>query len=75
MGVIYKNGVSYGGGGGSGDYEDITNKPQINGNTLEGNLTAADLGLADDNTLSVNEDGELAVVVIDNNAIQSLFNI
>jgi len=35
-----------GGGGGSDDYNDLNNKPQINGNTLSGNKTAAQLGLA-----------------------------
>lgn len=33
------------GGGGTSDYEDLSNKPSINGNTLSGNKTAADLGL------------------------------
>lgn len=36
---------SQGGGGGTSDYTDLTNKPQINGNTLTGNKTAASLGL------------------------------
>ena len=31
------------GGGGSGDYADLTNKPSINGVTLSGNKTTADL--------------------------------
>lgn len=35
-----------GGGGGTSDYADLTNKPQINGHTLSGNQTSADLGLA-----------------------------
>lgn len=38
-----------GGGGGGGDttnYNDLSNKPQINGNTLSGNKTSAQLGLA-----------------------------
>lgn len=37
-----------GGGGGSGtdNYNSLSNKPQINGNTLAGNQTAAALGLA-----------------------------
>lgn len=34
-----------GGGGGTSDYTDLTNKPQINGVTLSGNKTGADLGL------------------------------
>lgn len=35
-----------GSGGGTGDYSDLSNKPSINGNTLVGNKTAAQLGLA-----------------------------
>lgn len=34
-----------GGGGGTSDYSDLTNKPSINSVTLSGNKTAADLGL------------------------------
>lgn len=33
------------GGGGTSDYTDLTNKPQINGVTLSGNKTSTDLGL------------------------------
>lgn len=36
---------SGGGGGGTSDYDSLDNKPQINGNTLIGNKTAAQLGL------------------------------
>lgn len=32
-------------GGGTSDYSDLTNKPQINSHTLSGNQSAADLGL------------------------------
>lgn len=35
-----------GGGGGSSDYDDLSNKPQINGNTLSGNKTTAQLGIS-----------------------------
>lgn len=35
-----------GGGGGSSDYDDLSNKPSIEGVTLSGNKTAAQLGLA-----------------------------
>ena len=40
-------GFEYGeaGGGGTSDYTDLTNKPQINGVTLSGNKTSSDLGL------------------------------
>lgn len=34
-----------GGGGGTTDYDDLTNKPSINGTTLSGNKTTAELGL------------------------------
>ena len=51
--VSYSDGVMHfgiprgedGGGGGTSDYTDLTNKPQINGHTLSGNQSAADLGL------------------------------
>lgn len=44
----YHNATSFpsGGGGGTSDYDDLTNKPQINSVTLSGNKSAADLGLA-----------------------------
>lgn len=35
----------YGGGGGTSDYNDLTNKPQIAGTTLSGNTSLATLGL------------------------------
>ena len=39
--------AKYGGGSGSGttNYNDLTNKPSINGITLTGNKTSADLGI------------------------------
>lgn len=37
--------IKGGGGGGTTDYTDLSNKPQINGNELTGNKTAAQLGL------------------------------
>ena len=33
------------GGGGSSDYDDLTDKPKINGTTLAGNKTSTDLGI------------------------------
>lgn len=38
--------VGAGGSGGTSDYTELTNKPQIEGVTLSGNKTASDLGLA-----------------------------
>lgn len=46
MGTIMKNGVNYSGSaGGTNDYVDLINKPQINGVSLSGNKTSADLGI------------------------------
>lgn len=47
-----------GGGGGTSDYSQLTNKPQINGNTLTGNKTASQLGLASTADLAAKADNE-----------------
>lgn len=48
MGTILKSGINYsGGGGGTSDYNDLSNKPQIGGVTLSGNKSLADLGITD----------------------------
>ena len=41
-----------GGGGGTTDYEDLSNKPSINGHTLEGDSSTADLQLDYDDLLN-----------------------
>lgn len=38
-------GKSSGGGGGTTNYDDLTNKPKVNGIILSGNKTSADLGI------------------------------
>ena len=43
---IVENGGG-GGGGGTSDYDQLSNRPQINNNTLTGNKTSSDLGLQD----------------------------
>ncbi len=48
--ITYKNGLwqnkpQSGGGGGTSDYDDLTDKPQINGVTLSGNKSLSDLGI------------------------------
>lgn len=66
-----------GGGSGSGgtdDYEDLINKPKINGITLNGDLDPDDLGLADNDSLYVNDDGEIAVGIISDDTILALFS-
>ena len=37
----------YDSGGGSNDYDDLVNRPQINSHTLSGNMSGSDLGLQD----------------------------
>ena len=50
-----------GGGGGTTNYNNLNNKPQINGTTLSGNKTTEDLIPIGDG-LQFNEDGELEAV-------------
>ena len=42
---IIENG---GGGGGTSDYDDLDNRPQVNSHTLTGNMSSSDLGLQSD---------------------------
>lgn len=44
-GEYVNTGVPASGSGGTNDYDQLIHRPQINGNTLTGNKTAADLGL------------------------------
>lgn len=44
--LAFAKNISGGGSGGTTDYTDLTNKPQINGVTLSGDKSAADLSLA-----------------------------
>lgn len=54
----YLLGKKAGGGGGTSDYSQLSNKPSINGVTLDGNKTSADLGInAGDNTFVLNKNG------------------
>lgn len=56
MGVIIKNGISY--GGYISDYDNLKNKPSINSVELSGNKTASQLGLVNESdiiTLSMSE--------------------
>lgn len=55
-----------GGGGGSSDYNDLSNKPSINGNTLRGNKTAEQLGLrtaAAQDAIDAAQDAEIGIVI------------
>ena len=51
--------LSEGGSGGTSNYNDLTNKPSINGVTLSGNKTTSDLGINADNVMM--SDGETSV--------------
>lgn len=56
---LCKNGIGGGGTGGTTNYNQLTNRPQINGTTLEGNLTAEDLGLQPENlVVTLTQNGE-----------------
>ena len=70
MGVIYLHGIAYGKGSGSGsggtdDYNDLDNKPQINSTTLIGNKNTSDLNLVDGTSIYVDENGKLAIAEVE----------
>ena len=48
---VYKLSEGGSGGGGTSNYNDLTNKPSINGVTLSGNKTTSDLGINADNVM------------------------
>jgi hypothetical protein len=48
---VYKLSEGGSGGGGTSNYNDLTNKPSINGVTLSGNKTTGDLGINADNVM------------------------
>lgn len=68
--------VNQSGGGGTANYNDLSNKPQIEGVTLSGNKTAADFGLAKASDIpavpvqSVN--GKTGAVVLDASDVGAL---
>lgn len=64
MGKIIKRGISYGGSGGSNNYNDLSNQPSINNITLVGNKSLGDLGINIPTRLSdlVNDEGFIASI-------------
>ena len=46
--IAYFKAHSSGGGSGTDDYDELSNRPKIEGVTLTGNKTASDLGLLKD---------------------------
>lgn len=53
----------HGGGGGGGSYEDLTNLPTFNGQTLEGDVTGMILGAIE--PLSPDDEQELKDIITD----------
>lgn len=48
--------LKHGGGGGTTNYNDLSNKPTLNGTTIQGNMTTTDLGVvSSDDTLTPQE--------------------
>ena len=72
-----KEAIEEGGGGGTTDYENLSNQPQVNGETLIGDKTGAELGLVDAEEgkgLSTNDydDTEKAAVAAATSAISDM---
>ena len=61
-----------GGGGGTGDYTDLTNKPKINNVTLSGNKTAADLGLVKPSDITASKSGDTTTIYVNSVAIAQI---
>lgn len=79
MGVIYLNGISYagggsGGGGGTTDYNELTNKPTINGVILAKGMTTDDWDLVDGNTVYIDANGKIAAYTCTQQDISDLFS-
>lgn len=64
--------TSGGGGGGTGDYTDLTNKPKINNVTLSGNKTAADLGLVKPSDITASKSGDTTTIYVNGVAIATV---
>ena len=79
-GIIDSTNYADGGGGGTGgDYNDLNNKPSINGVTLVGNKTTSDLGISQPTKTSqlVNDSGfitDVNYVHTDNNFTNALLS-
>ena len=64
-----------GGGGGTSDYTDLSNKPKINSNTLSGNKTGSQLGLVDDvqiNGTSIKSSGVANIPIASTNDLGTI---
>lgn len=71
--IELKEAIEQGGGGGTANYNALTNKPSINGHTLQGNSTLDSLGIASKSTLDAAVDElELMETEIDGKADLSI---
>lgn len=63
--LIYETLGSSGGGGGTGtkDYNQLTNKPTINGTALQGDLTLEDIGAASNGSKNTYDPDSETVVI------------
>lgn len=61
-----------GGGGGTNDYNQLVNKPTLNGTTIQGDLKSSDVGVEADYNTTYNPGDE--TVVISQDMLNSLFN-
>lgn len=61
--LIYETLGSSGGGGGTTDYNQLTNKPTINGTIVKGDLTLEDIGAASNGSKNTyNPDDEHVII-------------
>ncbi len=54
-----------GGGGGTTDYNKLTNKPTLNGTTLQGDLTSEDVDVEDNQTVTYDPATEKVTITSD----------
>ena len=66
---IVENG---GGGGGTSDYDDLDNRPQINSHTLSGNLSSSDLGLQSDVMTGYEEPSETGAIAETDTVLEAM---
>lgn len=61
--LIYETLGSSGGGGGTTDYNQLTNKPTINGTIVKGDLTLEDIGAASNGSKNTYDPDDEHVII------------